>query len=112
MLREGQATDRTHREDYSAPAYWIDTVDLDLRPRPGQDPGAQPHAVAPQPRVSARALRLDGDELNLARVMVDGQGTSFMMDGRPTGDGEPARGRRALRAGDLHHLLPAQKHQS
>jgi aminopeptidase N len=29
----------------------------------------------------AQPLRLDGEELNLARVLVNGQGTSFKMDG-------------------------------
>ncbi|MEY4736994.1 MAG: hypothetical protein RL302_1313, partial [Pseudomonadota bacterium] len=33
------------------------------------------------PDVAAQALRLDGEELNLARVLVNGQGTSFKMDG-------------------------------
>jgi aminopeptidase N len=33
------------------------------------------------PDVAAQALRLDGEDLNLARVMVNGAGTSFKMDG-------------------------------
>ncbi|NVO06985.1 MAG: aminopeptidase N [Rhodoferax sp.] len=33
------------------------------------------------PDVPAQALRLDGEELNLARVLVNGAGTSFKMDG-------------------------------
>jgi aminopeptidase N len=31
--------------------------------------------------VAAQPLRLDGEELNLARVLVNGGGTSFKMDG-------------------------------
>ena len=42
------------------------------------------------PDVPAQALRLDGEELNLARVLVNGAGTSFKMDGRPAGAGKPA----------------------
>jgi aminopeptidase N len=37
--------------------------------------------VRRNPAVPAQALRLDGDELNLARVMVNNQGTSFKMEG-------------------------------
>ena len=33
------------------------------------------------PDVPVQALRLDGEELNLARVLVNGAGTSFKMDG-------------------------------
>jgi aminopeptidase N len=33
------------------------------------------------PDVPAQPLRLDGEELNLARVLVNGQGTSFKMEG-------------------------------
>ena len=49
------------------------------------------------PDVPAQALRLDGEDLNLARVLVNGAGCSFKMDGEtlvlenlPEGD-EPVR---------------------
>ncbi len=69
------------REDYAAPAYWIDTVDLtfDLDPAKTRVLNRmrlrRNTAVAPQP------LRLDGEDLNLARVLVNGAGCSFKMDG-------------------------------
>ncbi|HYF42789.1 MAG TPA: aminopeptidase N [Ramlibacter sp.] len=79
-MREGQAA-VIYRADYQAPAYWIDTVELcfDLDPVKtrvlNKMKVRRNAAVAPQP------LRLDGEELNLARVLVNGQGTSFKMEG-------------------------------
>jgi aminopeptidase N len=37
--------------------------------------------VRRNPDAPLQALRLDGEELNLSRVLVNGQGTSFKMDG-------------------------------
>jgi aminopeptidase N len=37
--------------------------------------------VRRNPDVSLRHLKLHGEELNLARVLVNGQGTSFKLDG-------------------------------
>ena len=80
MLREGQITP-THRADYQAPAWWIDTVDLTFDLDPAKTRVLNRMRVRRNPSVAAKALRLDGDELNLARVMVNGEGTSFKMDG-------------------------------
>ncbi|MBS7779546.1 aminopeptidase N [Acidovorax sp. CCYZU-2555] len=80
MLREGQAK-TTQRADYQAPAWWIDTVDLTFDLDPAKTRVLNRMRVRRNPDVPAKALRLDGDELNLARVMVNGQGTSFKMDG-------------------------------
>ncbi|WP_159915497.1 aminopeptidase N [Pantoea sp. 18069] len=80
MLREGQAKP-TQRADYQAPAWWIDTVDLTFDLDPAKTRVLNRMRVRRNPDVPARALRLDGDELNLARVMVNGEGTSFKMDG-------------------------------
>ena len=80
MLREGQAKP-TQRADYQAPAWWIDTVDLTFDLDPAKTRVLNRMRVRRNPDVPAKALRLDGDELNLARVMVNGQGTSFKMDG-------------------------------
>ena len=67
MFREGQAPALTiNRADYTAPAYWIDTVDLCF------DLG--------QAKTCVLNKRLDGDELNLSRVLVNGQGT-FKIEG-------------------------------
>jgi aminopeptidase N len=80
MLREGQAT-AIQRADYQAPAWWIETVDLTFDLDPVKTRVLNKMRIHRNPDVPAQALRLDGDELNLARVMVNGGGTSFKMDG-------------------------------
>ncbi len=80
MMREGQAT-VIRREDYTAPAYWIDTVDLAFDLDPAKTRVLNRMRMRRNPDVAPQALRLDGEELNLARVLVNGSGTSFKMDG-------------------------------
>ena len=80
MLREGQAT-AIQRADYQAPAWWIETVDLTFDLDPAKTRVLNKMRIRRNPDVPAQALRLDGDELNLARVMVNGGGSSFRMDG-------------------------------
>ena len=80
MMREGQAI-AIHRADYAAPAYWIDTVDLTFDLDPAKTRVLSRLRVRRNADVPAQPLRLDGDELNLARVMVNGAGTSFKLDG-------------------------------
>ena len=70
-----------HRSDYTAPAYWIDTVDLCFDLDPTKTRVLNKMTLRRNPEVAAQPLRLDGEELNLARVLVNGQGTSFKMDG-------------------------------
>ncbi|MBV5296094.1 MAG: aminopeptidase N [Curvibacter lanceolatus] len=79
-MREGQAT-AIHRADYTAPAYWIDTVELTFDLDPAKTRVLNKMRLRRNTEVAAQALRLDGEELNLARVLVNGQGTSFKMDG-------------------------------
>jgi aminopeptidase N len=79
-MREGQAT-VIRREDYSAPAYLVDTVELSFDLDPAKTRVLNKMTLRRNPAVAAQALRLDGEELNLARVLVNGQGTSFKMDG-------------------------------
>ncbi len=82
QLREGQAAATVvHRKDYAAPAYWIDAVDLSFDLDPAKTRVLNKMTVRRNPDVAPQALRLDGEELNLARVLVNGQGTSFKMDG-------------------------------
>ena len=69
------------REDYAAPAWWIDTVDLTFDLDPAKTRVLNKMQVRRNADVPAQPLRLDGDELNLARVLVDGQGASFRMEG-------------------------------
>jgi aminopeptidase N len=80
MLREGQAT-AIHRADYSPPAYWIDTVELSFDLDPAKTRVLNKMTLRRNAGVAAQPLRLHGEELNLARVLVNGAGTSFKMDG-------------------------------
>ena len=79
-LREGPAT-VVRREDYAAPAYWIDTVDLTFDLDPAKTRVLNRMRVRRNPDVPVQALRLDGEDLNLARVLVNGAGCSFRIDG-------------------------------
>ncbi|RPE72763.1 alanyl aminopeptidase [Tibeticola sediminis] len=80
MLREGQ-TSVIRREDYAPPAYLIDTVDLCFDLDPAKTRVLNRMRVRRNPDVPAQPLRLDGEELNLARVLVNGAGTSFKLEG-------------------------------
>ena len=73
-------TPTTFRKDYQAPAFWIDTVDLTFDLDPAKTRVLNKMTLRRNPDVAAQALRLDGVELNLARVLVNGQGTSFKME--------------------------------
>ncbi|WCM90824.1 aminopeptidase N [Acidovorax sp. NCPPB 3576] len=79
-MREGHAT-AIHRADYTAPAFWIDTVDLTFDLDPAKTRVLNKMRLRRNADVPAGALRLDGDDLNLARVLVNGAGTSFKMEG-------------------------------
>lgn len=70
-----------NRADYSAPAYWIDTVDLTFDLDPAKTRVLNKMRLRRNPDASTQVLKLDGEELNLARVLVNGQGTSFKMEG-------------------------------
>ena len=76
----GQST-AIHRADYSAPAFWIDTVELCFDLDPAKTRVLNKMRLRRNPDVPAQALKLNGEELNLARVLVNGLGTSFKMDG-------------------------------
>ena len=68
------------REDYSAPAFWIDTVHLSFDLDSAKTRVLNKMTLRRNTDVPAQALRLDGDELNLARVLVNGAGTSFKLE--------------------------------
>ncbi|MDP3310742.1 MAG: M1 family aminopeptidase, partial [Polaromonas sp.] len=80
MMREGQSP-VINRADYIAPAYWIDTVDLSFDLDPAKTRVLNRMTLRRNADVPAEPLKLDGEELNLARVLVNGQGTSFRMEG-------------------------------
>ena len=79
-MREGQST-VIHRADYQAPPFWIDTVELCFDLDPARTRVLNRMTLRRNPQVAVQPLRLDGEELNLSRVLVNGQGTSFRIDG-------------------------------
>ena len=85
LLLRDEAGQRTaaaiKRADYCAPAYWIDTVDLCFDLDPAKTRVLNKMTLRRNTDVPVQPLRLDGEELNLSRVLVNGQGTSFKMDG-------------------------------
>ncbi len=81
-MRDGQApATAIHRADYQAPAWWIDSVELTFDLDPAKTRVLNKMRVRRNPDVAAQPLRLQGEELNLSRVLVGGAGTSFKMDG-------------------------------
>ncbi|HEX7892237.1 MAG TPA: aminopeptidase N [Ramlibacter sp.] len=78
-MREGQSK-VIHRADYQPPAFWIDTVELCFDLDPAKTRVLNRMRLRRNPEVMPQPLRLDGEELNLARVLVEGQGTSFKME--------------------------------
>ena len=82
LLRDGQGqSTAVHRADYQAPAFWIDTVELTFDLDPAKTRVLNKMRLRRNPDVPAQPLKLDGEELNLARVLVNGQGTSFKREG-------------------------------
>jgi aminopeptidase N len=79
-MKEGQAS-VVRREDYTAPSHFIDAVELTFDLDPAKTRVLNRMHLRRNAALPAQALRLDGDELNLARVLVNGQGASFKMDG-------------------------------
>ncbi|HXD43076.1 MAG TPA: aminopeptidase N [Ramlibacter sp.] len=78
-MREGQSN-VIYRADYQAPAFWIDTVELCIDLDPAKTRVLNKMRLRRNPDVVPQPLRLDGEELNLARVLVNGQGTSFKLE--------------------------------
>ena len=75
-MREG-SPQLIRREDYTAPAYRIRTVDLTFDLDPAKTIVASKLAIERNTERPAEPLRLDGEGLNLLRVLVDGQSVSF-----------------------------------
>ena len=110
-MREGQAN-VIYRADYQAPAFWIDTVELcfDLDPAKTRVLNRMKLRRNPDVRAAGAAPGRRGAEPG-ARA---GQRPGHLLQAgeQPAGAGEPARGLRALRAGDLHHLRAGEEHQA
>jgi aminopeptidase N len=93
MLKTDTAPCIVKRADYTPPPFWIDSVNLTFDLDPAKTRVLNKMRIRRNPDAAQDApLRLDGDELNLARVMVDGAGCSFKMDGQALVlDGLPAQ---------------------
>ncbi len=77
-----ETTTRTiRREDYAPPAYWIREVELAFDLDPAKTLVSSRLRVERNTAAPAGPLRLHGEELNLLRVLVDGQSVSFSQDG-------------------------------
>jgi len=68
------------RQDYQASAFFIDQVDLTFDLDATKTRVLNKMQVRRNPDTPTQALRLHGEELNLARVLVNGQGTSFNLE--------------------------------
>ena len=79
-LRDGPSV-AIHRADYQAPAWWIESVELTFDLDPAKTRVLNKMRLRRNPELPDQALRLDGEDLNLARVLVNGAGTSFKLDG-------------------------------
>ncbi len=80
MYREG-ASPLIKREDYTAPAFWIDTVELTFDLDPQKTRVLNKMRVRRNQDSQESTLRLDGEELSLSRVLVNGAGSSFKIEG-------------------------------
>jgi len=79
-MREGIAP-VIRRADYTAPAYWIRTVELTFDLDPAKTIVASRMTVERNAAVAAQPLQLHGEELTLLRVLVNGQSVSFRNEG-------------------------------
>ena len=75
-MREGTAA-TIRREDYRPPAYWIKSVELTFDLDPAKTLVTSRMRVERNLAVEAQPLRLHGEELNLLRVLANGESVSF-----------------------------------
>jgi len=66
-------------KDYTAPAYLVDTVDLDINIEAGVSTVTTTLAMRRNPVVSAQPLVLDGDELDTVSVTLNDQPADFAL---------------------------------
>ena len=69
-MREGTAV-AIRREDYTAPAFWIRTVDLSFDLEPAKTLVINRMQVERNPALPAQPLRLHGEDITLTRVLVN-----------------------------------------
>lgn len=73
-----EAPQTVYLKDYTPPAWWIDTVDLDFVIAAGATTVTARLALRRNPAVAAQPLVLDGEELETLSVSVDGQPATFV----------------------------------
>ena len=76
MMREGTSP-LIRRADYTAPAYWIRSVDLTFELDPAKTMVISRMQVERNPELPPQPLRLHGEDLNLTRVLANGASVSF-----------------------------------
>jgi len=79
-MREGTAP-LIRREDYTAPVYWIRTVDLTFDLEPAKTLVTSKMQIERNSAVAHGPLRLHGEELTLLRVLINGESVSFRQEG-------------------------------
>jgi aminopeptidase N len=78
LMREGTAPITVNRLDYREPDYWIRSVDLTFDLDPAKTIVSSKLEIERNAAGdSAPALRLDGEDLNLLRVLANGESVSF-----------------------------------
>ena len=80
MQREASST-LVRRENYTAPAYFIRTVDLSFDLDPVKTIVASKLRIERADGQAHQPLRLHGEDLTLLRVQADGQSVSFRIEG-------------------------------
>ncbi len=75
-MREGTAT-LIRREEYTAPAYWIKTVDLTFDLDPTKTLVINRMQVVRNNDLPEQPLRLHGEDIDLTRVLVNGDSVAF-----------------------------------
>ncbi|TDM09937.1 MAG: aminopeptidase N [Ideonella sp. MAG2] len=75
-MRDG-ASPLIQRADYQAPAYWVRTADLTFDLDSAKTIVASKLQIERNTDLPVQPLRLHGEDLNLLRVLVDGQSVSF-----------------------------------
>ena len=75
-MREGTAL-LIRREDYTAPAYWIRTVDLTFDLDPAKTLVINRMQVERNSALPAQPLKLHGEDITLTRVLVNNESVSF-----------------------------------
>ncbi|MDM4767273.1 aminopeptidase N [Pelomonas sp. SE-A7] len=79
-MREGTAP-LIHLADYQQPAFWIRTVDISFDLEPAKTLVINKMKIERNTAVPHGPLRLHGEELQLLRVLINGESVSFRQEG-------------------------------